>query len=254
MPGCETCTHFIGGDPLACPDICYTCGILQKNYEPKKVYITTGRTTGKTLLQEEMVARMGKEDGFTSVFKTYREADEALAQKYGKRKDYNKMVNYKNIVVCIDGNYYRPSSGDCSVRVGEYPRYDLRVELDPLYMVKEVSGSSKIKDVIFNPPATIVFWIDGSKTVVKAEGEEFDPEKGLAMAIAKKALGNKGNYFNVIKKYADEYRVNNLIYEESKATIVFDGELNPFKKLAETISGPWSFICKKPGDDECQTK
>ena len=59
----------------------------------------------------------------------------------------------------------------------------------------------KIKDVIFNPPATIVFWDDGTKTVVKCENEEFDPEKGLAMAITKKALGNKYEYYNVIKKW-----------------------------------------------------
>ena len=59
-----------------------------------------------------------------------------------------------------------------------------------------------IKRVIFNEPATIVLWKDGTKTVVKCgESETFDKEKGLAMAIAKKALGNKGNYFNVIKKY-----------------------------------------------------
>lgn len=32
-----------------------------------------------------------------------------------------------------------------------------------------------IKRVIFNAPATIVFWIDGSKTVAKAQnGEPFD--------------------------------------------------------------------------------
>ena len=62
----------------------------------------------------------------------------------------------------------------------------------------------KIEKVIINNPATIVFWKDGSKTVVKASNEEFDPEKGLAMAIAKKALGNKGNYFNEIKKWLPE--------------------------------------------------
>lgn len=59
----------------------------------------------------------------------------------------------------------------------------------------------KIKDVIFNPPATIVFWDDGTKTVVKCENEEFDPEKGLAMTITKKALGNKYEYYNVVKKW-----------------------------------------------------
>ena len=59
----------------------------------------------------------------------------------------------------------------------------------------------EIKNVVFNPPATIVFWTDNSKTVVKAENEIFEPEKGLAMAIAKKALGNKGNYYETFKKW-----------------------------------------------------
>ena len=60
----------------------------------------------------------------------------------------------------------------------------------------------QIKNVIFNDPATIVFWTDGTKTVVKAQDDDvFDPEKGLAMAISKKALGNKGNYCNELKKW-----------------------------------------------------
>ena len=58
-----------------------------------------------------------------------------------------------------------------------------------------------IKNVIFNPPATIVFWRDGTKTVVKAKNEDFDPEKGLAMAISKKMLGNHGNYYETFKKW-----------------------------------------------------
>ena len=64
--------------------------------------------------------------------------------------------------------------------------------------------SLTIKDVIFNPPATIVLWMDGTKTVVKDQGEVFyDPEKGMAMAVAKKAFGNQGNYYNQFKKYID---------------------------------------------------
>lgn len=66
-------------------------------------------------------------------------------------------------------------------------------------------GSShipEIKNVIFNDPATIVFWEDGTKTVVKCQPSDcFDPEKGLAMAIAKKAYGNKGSYCNQLKKW-----------------------------------------------------
>lgn len=62
-----------------------------------------------------------------------------------------------------------------------------------------------IGDVIFNNPAIIVFWTDGTKTVVKADNEEFDPEKGLAMAIAKKALGNKHDYYETFKKWIGKY-------------------------------------------------
>ena len=71
----------------------------------------------------------------------------------------------------------------------------------------------KIKQVIFNNPATIVFWTDDTKTIVKAVNEKFDPEKGLAMAIAKKYLGNKGNYFNEFKKWIREKDFN---YESVK--------------------------------------
>lgn len=62
-----------------------------------------------------------------------------------------------------------------------------------------------IKDVIFNNPATIVLWADGTKTVVKAENEPFDPEKGLAMAISKRALGGKYDYYDTFKKYVGRY-------------------------------------------------
>ena len=63
-----------------------------------------------------------------------------------------------------------------------------------------------IKNVIFSPPATIVFWTDNTKTVVKCqENDIYDPEKGLAMAYMKKSMGNKGNYFNEVKKWTEKY-------------------------------------------------
>ena len=55
-----------------------------------------------------------------------------------------------------------------------------------------------IKDVIFNNPATIVIWADGTKTVVQSRGDDiYDPEKGLAMAISKKIMGNKHEYYHI---------------------------------------------------------
>lgn len=72
-----------------------------------------------------------------------------------------------------------------------------------------------IKKVIFNDLATIIFWQDGTKTVVKTQnGEVFDPEKGMAMAIAKKAMGNQGNYFNTIKEHVKDYEPKPVKKEE----------------------------------------
>ena len=60
-----------------------------------------------------------------------------------------------------------------------------------------------IKKVIFNNPATIVYWADGSKTVVKcSEDDEYVPETGVAMAILKYIIG--GSYYRQITKVVDE--------------------------------------------------
>lgn len=52
--------------------------------------------------------------------------------------------------------------------------------------------------IIFNGPATIVFWNDGDKTVVKqSESDIYDYEKGFAMCVVKKVFGV--NYSKVRK-------------------------------------------------------
>ena len=67
------------------------------------------------------------------------------------------------------------------------------------------TNTAAIKDVIFAPPATIVYWSDGSKTVVKcSEKDVFDPEKGLAMAIAKRCGGNNGSYYKEIQSWVEK--------------------------------------------------
>ena len=64
----------------------------------------------------------------------------------------------------------------------------------------------EIKKVKFNGPATIVFWADGTKTVVKCQdGDDYSEEVGLAMCIAKKAFGNKSKYNDIFKKWCSNY-------------------------------------------------
>lgn len=78
-----------------------------------------------------------------------------------------------------------------------------------------------IDKVIFNPPATIIMWRSGEKTVVKCgDDEAFDPEKGLAMAIAKHEMGNRGNYYNQIRDILEEqseYHMTEWLAEHYKA-------------------------------------
>lgn len=59
-----------------------------------------------------------------------------------------------------------------------------------------------ILKVVYNSPATIVFWSDGTKTVVKCQGgDTYSTETGLAMAICKKAYGNKNQFNKVFAKW-----------------------------------------------------
>ena len=72
---------------------------------------------------------------------------------------------------------------------------------------ERINGMSKpkIKRVLFNPPATIIFWEDDTKTVVKCqEGDEYDPEKGFVMAYLKKLLGNDNTFNKEINKWVWE--------------------------------------------------
>ena len=95
----------------------------------------------------------------------------------------------------------------------------------------------KIKKVIFNNPATIIYWMDDTKTVVKCQNNEpFDPEKGLTMAITKRVLGDKGNYFEVIKKYTKDvpnYRVDDL---ETKNKVLNESMHNSYKTLLTVLN------------------
>lgn len=62
-----------------------------------------------------------------------------------------------------------------------------------------------IKNVYFNPPATVVLWDDDTKTIVKCQkGDVYSKETGLALCITKKALGNKSNFNDIFKKWIPE--------------------------------------------------
>lgn len=87
--------------------------------------------------------------------------------------------------------------------------------------VKKCSASMEIRvdipgmidRVIFNDPATIILWKDGTKTVVKRSDDDiWDPEKGFCMAIIKKLYGRT----SFIKRFMEpEEEMQILTVEEA---------------------------------------
>lgn len=98
-----------------------------------------------------------------------------------------------------------------------YPSINFSFTNNPhFFKIEEQSKIPKIKKVIFNDPATIVIWEDGSeKTVVKCQSaDSYSEERGLAMCICKKALGNKSNFNNVFHKWVYEREENKELSSE----------------------------------------
>ena len=87
--------------------------------------------------------------------------------------------------------------------------------------VKKCSASMELRvdipgmidRVIFNDPATIILWKDGTKTVVKRSDDDiWDPEKGFCMAIIKKLYGRT----SFIKRFMEpEEEMSILTVEEA---------------------------------------
>lgn len=112
------------------------------------------------------------------------------------------------------------------VRSGRYPWSDVfaaycKADVEVTKRMAKFFDPDKtpeIKDVIFQDPATIVLWADGTKTVVRAQDEEYDPEKGLAMAICKKIGGNKWSYFNKFKHWLKKIKPTTGDFEQVSHT------------------------------------
>lgn len=113
------------------------------------------------------------------------------------------MFNMEDIFVIVNGKTYKAICGSYGVSPWSYPTLEIEAVLNPNYEVPNL----EIVDVIFNDPATIVFWTDGTKTVVKTQdGEPYDPEKGMAMAFCKKLMGNnKRDYYHTFLHYLKKY-------------------------------------------------
>ena len=93
--------------------------------------------------------------------------------------------------------------------------------------------SPVIVDVIFRYPHTIVNWSDGTKTVVKCKNDDWDDEKGLAMAIVKKFMS-----FTKFENALENAVVDNTISRKTKKELKKLLELRIEEMVEPEISEP----------------
>lgn len=129
---------------------------------------------------------------------------------------------FKKVTIeCEDGTTY---AGKINHVCGSPYRWD-KLCVEAMVEDKPI-GAYGIEKVLFQNPATIVFWPDGTKTVVNCmdnveikkkvvngkeitirkpkKADTYSEEAGLAMAIVKKWAGNNGNYNNIFREFIPE--------------------------------------------------
>ena len=77
-----------------------------------------------------------------------------------------------------------------------------------------------IKKIMYKPPATIVFWNDGTKTVAVCEkGDVYNRELGFALCVLKKKYGNKK-----VHDMLDKYVHKATKYSKNDGAMVWESE------------------------------
>lgn len=104
--------------------------------------------------------------------------------------------------------------------------YDLCVELYP-------------EKIIYNGPATIVFWKDGTKTVVKAmDGVDANPYHGFTAALAKKIYGSSSKVNKIVGKYAPEDEIcaeEKILCYEPESRRYFETTMKAIRKVERLV-------------------
>lgn len=102
------------------------------------------------------------------------------------------------------------SNWSISVGCGDPLIFSGNLDIDiaePRFWLDKNTTKPPMKPVrcVLNDPATILFWPDGTKTVVKCQEDDvWDPEKGIALAMLKKYFGGSGKYNDIIRDLIPE--------------------------------------------------
>ena len=189
-------------------------------FEAASITEMIGKTMDKVydaqigLLQEQVHASCGipGEVMFGDIFKDLGLKEDNMDRSLADKK-------FKKVTIeCEDGSTY---AGKVAHICGSPYRFN-NLCVEAVIEDKPIAAYG-IENVIFQNPATIVYWTDGTKTVVNCmdnaeikkkivDGKEtivrkprkcdtYSKEVGLAMAISKKWAGNEGNYNKIFREF-----------------------------------------------------
>jgi hypothetical protein len=102
-----------------------------------------------------------------------------------------KNTNISSVSVNNNGYTYRVSGGIPFIEMNSEINNDFWDLLVGKPANKSKPATPSVKRIVYHDPATIVFWQDGTKTVVKCmDGEPFEKYAGFCAALAKKVFGS----------------------------------------------------------------
>jgi hypothetical protein len=124
-------------------------------------------------------------------------------------RDYHALFGKKELVELVKEEYIQYHFNTPKTSLATWVIEQNTIANDTRDEKPRTKYIPEIKTVHFNYPATVVIWEDGTKTIVKCQQDDFySPETGLALCIAKKALGNKSNFNNEFKKWLPDDHVD----------------------------------------------
>lgn len=129
--------------------------------------------------------------------------------------DYTACYKEKKEMLFPEMDWYEPSR-----MTNYYFRIPVEMRIDGRKLRNDPTQfRPDIKKIIFNDPATIILWNDGTKTVVKCGPDDaYDPEKGYVMCLLKRFCGNDTAMFHKFLKYG----MKNYIPEEKNCSASTD--------------------------------
>lgn len=126
---------------------------------------------------------------------------------------------------------------DCSCTIDPYYSWLSAEEIAKRYEEeKEEVKSIAIERVVFSGPATIVFWDDGTKTVVKCtDGDDYSYEVGIAMATLKKIFGESyGTYRHAVRDAIND-AIERAEQKEARNKTIAKKDIFGLEKIVEGL-------------------